>query len=230
MPRPLILAIETSNPSAAADRPGAGVALGEATNGASVRPIAVEWLRESSRHDDDLMPAIDRLVRGAGQSPQDIARIAVSVGPGGYTGLRIAVATGNLMALALGAQTIAVPSACVVARRATLDGRPFAIALASKDTTTCITAFDASGQSIDPMNKVMNESGLEALLVPRLIADRFLPPLIRERALALGMAIEPPEFDPVACLEASLSMAPGVLSPIYAREPDAATLWRQRHK
>lgn len=230
MPPPLILAIETSNPSAAVARPGAGVALGEALSDGGVRPIAVEWLRESARHDDDLMPAIDRLVRGAGHSPRDIARIAVSVGPGGYTGLRIAVATGNLMALALGAQTVAVPSALVVARRVALDGRAFAIALASKDTTTCVTRFDAAGHAIEPMNQVVDASGLEALQGPRLIADRFLPPLIRERALALGMIIEPPEFDPVACLGASMSIPPGVLSPIYAREPDAATLWRQRHK
>lgn len=230
MPSPLILAIETSNPSAAVSKPGAGVALGEVRTDGGVRPIAVEWLRESARHDDDLMPAIDRLVRGAGRGPRDIARIAVSVGPGGYTGLRIAVATGNLMGLALGAQTVAVPSATVVARRVVATDQPFAIALASKDTTTCVTRFDASGHAIEPMNQVMSESGLESLCVARLIADRFLPPLIRDRALALGMVIEPPEFDPVACLEVSIAIAPGVLTPIYAREPDAATLWRQRHK
>jgi tRNA threonylcarbamoyl adenosine modification protein YeaZ len=185
---PLALAIESSNPSAGR---GAGVALGmiDGVTG-RVETLGVEPLRESARHDDDLMPAIDRLVRRAGQSPSDLALIAVSVGPGGYTGLRIAVAAANLIAYAVDAKTVPVPSALVAARRVEPGARPFAVALASKAASTCVTCFDALGRPLGPMHRLIGEDELESLGVARLIADQFLPASIRERAAALNISID----------------------------------------
>ena len=86
--RTLILAIETSNPSSGlhgllddGTPAGPGVALG--TNEEKPSLIGHESLRESARQDDDLMPAIERLFRRHDAKPAQIARVAVSVGPGG---------------------------------------------------------------------------------------------------------------------------------------------------
>jgi len=99
---PLVLAIEISNPSARGDG-SPGVAL-LTTSG---EPVGAEPLGADARHDDDLMPAIDRLFTKTGRAPADIERVAVSVGPGGFTGLRVAVVTAKLLAHAAGAQTVA---------------------------------------------------------------------------------------------------------------------------
>ena len=83
---PLTLAIETSNPSAHEN--AAGVALVRLREG-EPQIIGIEHLRTASRHDDALMPAIERLFDAANLAPQDLDRVAVSIGPGGYTSTRI---------------------------------------------------------------------------------------------------------------------------------------------
>ena len=42
---------------------------------------------------DELLPAIERILRDAGASPHDISRVAVSTGPGSFTGIRVGIAT-----------------------------------------------------------------------------------------------------------------------------------------
>jgi len=48
-----------------------------------------------------LMPTIDRLVRESGLKKSDLNGIVVGVGPGGFTGVRVAVVTGRTLAQAL---------------------------------------------------------------------------------------------------------------------------------
>ena len=54
------------------------------------------------------MPAIDQLFADLQMSPQDIDRIAVSDGPGSYTGLRIGVTTAKTIAYTLDKDLIGV--------------------------------------------------------------------------------------------------------------------------
>lgn len=48
--------------------------------------------------DADLLPLLDRTLRDAGKTPQDLHRIACVIGPGGFTSLRIAVTLANTLA------------------------------------------------------------------------------------------------------------------------------------
>ena len=61
-------------------------------------------------HSVTLMPAIDQLFADLQMSPQDIDRIAVSDGPGSYTGLRIGVTTAKTIAYTLDNDLIGVSS------------------------------------------------------------------------------------------------------------------------
>ena len=56
------------------------------------------------------MPAIDRLLADAGWAPADLAGLAVAVGPGSFTGLRIGLSAVKGLALALGIPIAAVPT------------------------------------------------------------------------------------------------------------------------
>ncbi len=60
------------------------------------------------RHEETVMPAVDELLVEAGLSPAELTALAVDVGPGSFTGVRIGVCHGNAMALALGLPVIAV--------------------------------------------------------------------------------------------------------------------------
>ena len=60
------------------------------------------------RHEETVMPAVDELLAEAGLALGDLTALAVDVGPGSFTGVRIGVCHGNAMALALGLPIVAV--------------------------------------------------------------------------------------------------------------------------
>ena len=60
------------------------------------------------RHEETVMPAVDELLCEAGLTPNHLTALAVDVGPGSFTGVRIGVCHGNAMALALDLPIVAV--------------------------------------------------------------------------------------------------------------------------
>jgi tRNA A37 threonylcarbamoyladenosine modification protein TsaB len=250
-----ILAIEISNPSAGhSGTGGPGVALGRLkdrgvdvldvepvrASGFGARPAPGSGAPAFGGHDDDLMPAIDRLFGRTGVRPRaQLALVAVSVGPGGYTSLRVACAVGKMIAAAAAnagepARCVGVPTAMAVLESAPADVRAghVAVALASKAETAWIECFDA-GLSTGP-GRIMTAENATPLIAKgarTLIADRFLPQSIRSALAAAGARVLEPVFDAAACARVGVglpSIAPSDLVPIYPREPDAVTLWRSR--
>jgi tRNA threonylcarbamoyladenosine biosynthesis protein TsaB len=57
-----------------------------------------------------LLPAVDDVVRGAGQEPAAVTAVVVGAGPGSFTGLRIAAATAKGIVAALGVPLFAYSS------------------------------------------------------------------------------------------------------------------------
>ena len=246
--RTLVLAIETSNPSASADGAGAsGVALGRLGAGGAVDVLGRELLRSRGSaaggagvaarggHDDDLLPAIDRVFARLGADAGELAWVAVSAGPGGYTGLRVACAAGAMVALARGAKCVRVPSALVVLESVDqslrLEG-PIAVALASKNDSAWVQVFEGGAEV--GAGSLLNAEGLERVGgrgVRTLIADRFLPEAMRAGTERMGMRVVEPVYSAEACLRVAARLTPvdpAELVPLYPREPDAVTLWREK--
>jgi len=222
----LTLAIETSNPSSGGVP---GVALGW-VDGGSVEPIGVEPIGAGERHDDLLMPAIRTLIQREGFEPDRLDRVVCSIGPGGYTGLRIATAAANMIALASGAKLYGVPSAWVAAHGVSPTGA-FAVALASKNDTSYVTAFGVDCTESVP-GRVIGADEIEQLGVALLLGDRYLPASFGETCTRLGIRIDEPVFSAEACLMLAprLRAIPvGRLIPEYGREAEAVTKWRQIH-
>ena len=61
-------------------------------------------------HAEQLVPLVDNLLERAAVNRADLDAIAVSMGPGSYTGLRIGVSTAKGLAMALDAALIGVPT------------------------------------------------------------------------------------------------------------------------
>ena len=67
-------------------------------------------LQTTKTHSEKLLPAIDMLCRFAGVSAMDLEAIAVSTGPGSFTGLRIGLATAKALSYANSLPLIGVPT------------------------------------------------------------------------------------------------------------------------
>lgn len=84
----IILALETTDNQAS-------VALYRAGD---VEQVVIDSNR---RHEETVMPAVEKLLAEAGIKPQNLTGLAVDVGPGSFTGVRIGVCHVNAMAYAL---------------------------------------------------------------------------------------------------------------------------------
>jgi tRNA threonylcarbamoyladenosine biosynthesis protein TsaB len=74
------------------------------------RLVAEYVLDVSVTHSERLLAAVDRVLADARWAPRDLEGVAVSIGPGSFTGLRIGVSTAKGLALALGLPIAAVPT------------------------------------------------------------------------------------------------------------------------
>ena len=99
----LILGIET-----ATDRVGAALVDHQGV-------LAEAHLQGGRRYAEALGPTIEFIMGQAGHRIQDLAGVAVDVGPGLFTGLRVGLAHGKAMAHALGVPMVGVPSLDLVA-------------------------------------------------------------------------------------------------------------------
>jgi tRNA threonylcarbamoyladenosine biosynthesis protein TsaB len=99
----LILAIDTATSHV-------GAAIGR--DGAVLAEVGIAGAR---RHAEALVPAIDGLRAETGISLDDLTGIAVGVGPGLYTGLRVGVTTARTLAQVLDVPVVGIPSLDLVA-------------------------------------------------------------------------------------------------------------------
>jgi tRNA threonylcarbamoyladenosine biosynthesis protein TsaB len=74
------------------------------------RVLAEETFEKGLRHGRALVPAIGRALAAAGLAKADVDVFAVGTGPGSYTGLRVGIATAQMLAFALGKRIAGVPS------------------------------------------------------------------------------------------------------------------------
>ncbi len=130
----LILAVETSS------RVGS-VALALGPN-----LLAETTFTAPLRHSAEIFPAIVELLNRSGRSPSDLDQVHLSIGPGSFTGLRIAVAAAKAMHLANGVRIVAVDSLDAIAanvKDASLEGAFQSISEDSSRTLRLATLLDA---------------------------------------------------------------------------------------
>jgi len=77
---------------------------------------AYEWV--SRWHAERLMPMIAGVMEGAGLEFPALDRIAVTVGPGGFSAVRVGISAARALALATGKPVVATTSLAVMAHRA----------------------------------------------------------------------------------------------------------------
>ncbi len=90
-----------------------------AKNGVTV--VCKEIAEQGYSHAEKLHVFMEEILKESGIKTQELKAIAVSKGPGSYTGLRIGVSTAKGLCYALGIPLISVDTLSVLAKRATIE-------------------------------------------------------------------------------------------------------------
>ena len=106
----VLLALDTATPAVTV-----AVADGE-------RMLAERTTVDARRHGELLAPAIEAVLRDAGVGRADLDRVAVGVGPGPFTGLRVGLVTARMLGAVLGVPVVGVCTLDVLALMAVEDG------------------------------------------------------------------------------------------------------------
>lgn len=126
--------------------------------------LATRDLPAQRRHALALLPTVDALAGEHGFAPADLGEVYVSIGPGSFTGLRVAVTTAKMLARAVGSRLVAVPTLEVVAQNAPADCDRVAVMLSAKGGRCFTGVFDRRGEA-------MIGQGAAQLLAPGQLLD-----------------------------------------------------------
>ncbi len=124
------------------------------------RVIAEQSYETKGRRGGLLLPAVDEMLRKARVTAKELDAVAVSVGPGSFTGLRVGLATAKGLALGAGAKLVGVSTLEVLAA-----GYP------APETATICALLDAYRGEVYMALFRKTGAGLE-----RLSDDTVLPP------------------------------------------------------
>ena len=215
----LVLALDASTPVVA-------VAVARAEEGETFREVLAEISVSARGASEALLPAVDAALGLCGEKLSSVECVLVGVGPGTFTGIRIAAATARSLSLGSGASlsknstlaALAAPAlACCPDVLAVLDarrGQVFAQRFSGNRSSTGILC-------VEPKDL----SDLSAGGEPLVVGDGSVR--YREELSTLGCI--PPDGSPLHrvtaaghILSADLKpVVPEDVVPVYVREPDA---------
>lgn len=210
----LILAIDTSTSAIT-------VALHDET-----RVLAQRSHLDARAHTEWLAPLIESCLADASRQPSDLTGVAVGVGPGPFTGLRVGMVTGLTMAHALGVPVHGVCSLDALAEQAAhlVEGE-------------LLVATDARRKEVYWARYAVRPGSVERLTDPAVDRPGDLPDDVRALpAAGRGPVLYPDLFasplevlDVDAAVLARVAVArilagePMPVEPLYLRRPDALT-------
>lgn len=131
----LILAIDSATPSA-------GVALVDEN-----KVLYEELANYKKTHSETLMPMVERALKACECSINDISAIAVTVGPGSFTGLRIGMGTVKGLSLASGKPIVAVSTLETIAFNVHRVPAMVGVLLDARKQEVYTSLYDVSGEA-----------------------------------------------------------------------------------
>ena len=230
-----VLALSTSTPA---------VSVALAVDG---MVVGARQLRRERRHVEDLIPLVDEVLTSAGRGLDELTAMAVDIGPGLFTGIRVGVVTAASLALTRGLGVVAASSIDVL--RATVDPTETDVWIAVDGRRGDVFLAPARRDSaeLEPAFAVVALDDALRLLaerVARVVVGDGVGPL-RDAAAASGAGIVwvdggPDRLFPDAAALAQLAHTrlqtsprelrdPRAVRPLYGREADAVANFRTRH-
>lgn len=153
------------------------------------RVLASGYQDTGLTHSRTLMPLAEHLFRNASIAPASLDAVAVSAGPGSFTGIRIGVAAAKGLALGLDIPCIAVSTLAALALHAAPCGGLLVCAMDARRRQVYNALFDASGASgisgISSTSDISGAAGTSGLSNASGGVDSFPLRLTEDRAVSL---------------------------------------------
>lgn len=127
-------------------------------------------------HTVELAPAIQKLFEQTGTQPNTLTSLAVAIGPGSFTSLRIGVAAAKGLALGLKIPAVGVPSLEILAAAQPLDDLPLIAVLHAGRTRLAYVTYLVEGDTWQPQHEpaVIDPQDLvKTITAPTLIAGEL---------------------------------------------------------
>ena len=172
----------------------------------------------SRGHQERLAPLVAEVMAEAGGVGFDqLDRIAVTVGPGSFTGLRVGLAFAKGLSAALAIPAVGVGSLEALAQP--YEGRVFAV-LDAKRGQVYLQAFaDGAAVSAPDALPIETAAARVAELAPDILVGTGVALLAQMRPSARAIALD--HADPAAIAALGASRSPVPPRPLYLRAPDA---------
>jgi tRNA threonylcarbamoyl adenosine modification protein YeaZ len=195
------------------------LAIDSATEACSValfdgdRMIAGEWRMLGRGHAELLVPMIAALPE-KGRA----GRIAVSLGPGSFTGVRVGLAAARALALAWGADLVGFPTLDLVAAiaRQQRGSVPVTVAMTGGHGEWFVQGYAQEGEITRPLASLTPAEAAET--ETELVAGSQAEALVNARGFGEALALWPDARS--FCLLPETALI-GEIHPLYGRPPDA---------
>lgn len=191
--------------------------------------LASESIEMARGHAETLLPLIDRVMSRTEGSFEGLSRIAVTVGPGSYTGLRVGISAARAIGLASGHPVVGVTTlSALLAPLITAEAHGLmAAAIDARHGQVYFQAVSATGRGVVPPSLMSIRDAVRQIGAGPAVLVGSGAPMIATTARAQSIEIldveapSAPDITWVAQLGAIADPAQAMPRPLYLRGPDA---------
>jgi tRNA threonylcarbamoyladenosine biosynthesis protein TsaB len=195
-------------------------------------PIAIESMAMTRGHAEAIMPLIERVMAATPGGFASLDRVAVTIGPGSFTGIRVGLAAARAIGLAIGKPVIGVStlSAFAAPLILTRDERPILACIDARHGQSYVQLFSGSGKSLGPATVARNADAAAMLTgqAARLTGNSASIVLVEAWALGLKAEITGEQSAPSITFVAMLGLladpGDGRPGPMYLKAVDATPM------
>ena len=188
------------------------------------RVLASGYQDTGLTHSRTLMPIVEHIMKNAEITMAEISAVAVAVGPGSFTGIRIGVSAAKGLAFAASIPAVGVSTLAAMARNAAFADGLVVCAMDARRNQIYNALFEAKNGALTRPKIVVGDGGrlcAEALAAAD-VACRLAPPhLVMQHAVSVALEAEE------AARKGGLVSAQELL-PVYLRPPQAERLRKER--
>ena len=197
-------------------------------HGDAQQAVLRETLPMQKGHAEALMPMIERTVMRLDRGFASLDRVAVTVGPGSFTGIRIGVAAARGISLACGIEAVGVSTLAALATPLLFseDDRIVAAAIDASHGNVYLSAYGSSGRVLTSPRLISLSDACRLLAAGQVVAIGSGAEKLCETARALGQEIMVAEREPwpdivaVAKLGVVADPRTAPARPAYLKAPD----------